>query len=72
MKNIDVFNSLWNDYEDLFKDIWNRNSDDEILEKLIYDSKDIFIKNTIQITGVEFTLIELEEINKIVEEFFKS
>ena len=72
MKNIDVFNSLWNDYEDLFKDIWNRNSDDEILEKLIYDSKDIFIKNTIQITGVEFTLVEVEEINEIVEEFFKS
>ncbi|WP_396165472.1 hypothetical protein [Flavobacterium sp.] len=72
MNNIDVFNSFWNDYEILFRDIWNRNSDDEILEKLIYDSKDIFIKNTIQITGVEFTLVEVEEINEIVEEFFKS
>ena len=72
MNNIEIFNNFWIDYESLFKDIWNRNSDDENLEKLIYDSKDIFIKNTIQMTGIEFTLIELEEINKMVEEFFKS
>jgi hypothetical protein len=42
------------------------------IEDLIYKTKDIFIKNTIQKTGKEFSSIELAEVNKIVNEFFKS
>lgn len=44
MENIEVFESFWDEYINTFKKIWNRDLDDENIEKLIYETKDIFVK----------------------------
>lgn len=72
MNNIKVFSNFWNGYTNTFREIWDRDLDDENLENLIDETKDIFVKNTVQITGEEFTSIDLAEIAKLVEDFFKS
>jgi hypothetical protein len=72
MENIEVFESFWDEYINTFKKIWNRDLDDENIEKLIYETKDIFVKNTVQITGIKFTSKDLAKIEIIVEALFKS
>jgi hypothetical protein len=72
MENIEVFENFWDEYINTFKKIWNRDLDDENIEKLIYETKDIFLKNTVQITGIKFTSNDLAKIEIIVEALFKS
>jgi hypothetical protein len=75
MNNISIFKEFWLSYTEVLGKIYNRNSENlqlEKLEDLIYETKDVFIKNTQQKTGVVFSTIELAEVNVIVDSFIKS
>lgn len=75
MDNISIFKEFWNSYTEVLSKLNIRNNDNfqiEKLEDLIYETKDIFVKNTQQKTGKEFSNIESAEVNKIVDAFLKS
>lgn len=75
MENIEVFKEFWYSYTAVLSkqyDKSNENLQIENLEDLIYDTKDVFVKNTQQKTGKVFSNLELAEVNKIVDSFIKS
>ncbi len=75
MDNISIFKEFWNSYSAVLLKLYdrtNKNLQVEKLEDLIYETKDVFIKNTQKKTGQEFSSIELAEITKLVETFLTS
>lgn len=75
MDNVSIFKEFWNSYTAVLSKLYDRTNENqqaEKLEDLIYETKDVFIKNTQQKTGREFSSIELAEITKIVDSFIKS
>ena len=75
MDNISIFKEFWFSYIVVLSKVYDRSGENSQLEKhedLIYETRDIFIKNTEQKTGVEFSNIELAEVNEIVDSFIKS
>lgn len=75
MTNLVIFKEFWISYTSVLSNLYNRakgKHDIEKLEDLIYDTRDIFIKNTVQKTGNLFTNLELAEVNKLVDSFLKS
>lgn len=75
MDNIKIFKEFWYPYTEVFSKVYNRNNENiqiEKLEDLIHETKNIFIKNTQQKTGREFSSLELAEVTKIVDSFIKS
>ncbi len=75
MDNVSIFKEFWFSYIVVLGKIYDISSDNfeiEKLEDLIYETKDVFLKNTQQKTGREFTNLELAEVNKIVDSFMKS
>jgi hypothetical protein len=75
MDNLSIFKEFWFSYTVVLEKIYDRSGDSfqiENIENLVYETKDIFIKNTLQKTGIEFSRIELAEVSKIVDSFIKS
>ncbi len=75
MDNISIFKEFWFSYAEVLGKIYDKNSKNPQLEKLedlIYETKNIFIKNTVQKTGREFSNIELAEVTEIIDSFIKS
>jgi hypothetical protein len=75
MNNIEIFKEFWNSYTSVLSKLYDRTNDNpqiEKLEDLIYETKDVFIKNTQQKSGRLFSNLELVEVNKIVDSFIKS
>jgi len=75
MDNITVFKEFWDSYISTLSKQYDRNSDTLNTlknEDLIFETKVIFIKNTQQKTGKEFSNKELEQIIAIVDSFLKS
>jgi hypothetical protein len=75
MDNITIFKEFWYSYTEVLSKLYIRNNENfqiEKLEDLIYETKDIFVKNTQQKTGKRFSNIELTEVAKIVDAFIKS
>lgn len=75
MNNLAIFKEFWVSYTSVLSNLYNRakgNHDIEKLEDLIFETRDIFIKNTVQKTGNLFTNLELAEVNKLVDSFLKS
>jgi hypothetical protein len=75
MDNIKIFKEFWNSYTTVLLNLYDRNNEDSVaqkLEDLIYETKDVFVKNTSQKTGKEFSSKELAEVATIVASFIKS
>ena len=75
MNNLDIFKEFWISYTAVLSKLHDRTIDNlqiEKLEDLIYETKDVFIKNTQQKTGRLFLNLKLVEVNKIVDSFIKS
>lgn len=75
MDNISIFKEFWNSFTEVLASQYNRNDENngvEIKEDLIFETKNIFVKNTQQLTGKEFSSLELAEATKIVDAFLKS
>lgn len=75
MDNITVFKEFWYSYTAVLSKQYDRNNENlqiEKLEDLIYETKNVFVKNTRQKTGIEFSNLELAEVNEIVDSFIKS
>lgn len=75
MDNITVFKELWDSYTSILSKQYDKNNDNLNTQKnedLIFETKVIFIKNTQQKTGKEFSSKELAEITSIVDSFIKS
>lgn len=75
MDNVAVFKEFWNSFTEVLAIQYNRNDENnrvEIQEDLLFETKNIFVKNTQQITGKKFSSLELAEVTKIVDAFLKS
>ncbi|MCZ2249096.1 MAG: hypothetical protein LC111_10095 [Bacteroidia bacterium] len=75
MDNLSIFKDFWNSFTGVLASQYNRNDENngvEIKEDLIFETKNIFVKNTQQLTGKEFSSLELAEATKIVDAFLKS
>ena len=75
MDNITVFKEFWDSYISILSKQYDRNNDNlntQKKEDLIFETKELFIKNTRQITGKEFSSKELLEVTAIVDSFIKS
>lgn len=75
MDNITVFKEFWDSYTSILSKQYDKNNDNlntQANEDLIFEAKEIFIKNTRQKTGKEFSSKELAEITAIVDSFIKS
>jgi hypothetical protein len=75
MDNILIFKEFWNSYIQVLATQYNRNNENNAVDKqedLIFETKNVFVKSTQQITGNEFSILELAEVNEIVDIFLKS
>jgi hypothetical protein len=75
MDNITFFKEFWDSYTSILSKQYDKNNDNLNTQKnedLIFETKEIFIKNTRQKTGKEFSNKELAEITAIVDSFIKS
>lgn len=58
MDNNEIFKEFWKSYTSVLSKLYDRTNDNpkiEKLENLIYETKDVFIKNTQQKTGRLFS-----------------
>ncbi len=75
MDNVTVFREFWDSYTSILSKQYDKNNDNLNTQKnedLIFETKEIFIKNTRQKTGKEFSSNELAEVTAIVDSFIKS
>lgn len=75
MDNITVFKEFWESFTGVLVTQYNRNNENNKVDKqedLIFETKNTFVKYTQHITGIEFSSLELAEVNKIVHAFLKS
>jgi hypothetical protein len=75
MDNITVFKEFWESFTGVLVTQYNRNNENNKVDKqedLIFETKNTFVKYTQYITGIEFSSLELAEVNKIVHAFLKS
>jgi hypothetical protein len=75
MDNVTIFKEFWDSYTSILSKQYDKNNDNLNTQKnedLIFETKEIFIKNTRQKTGKESSSKELAEITSIVDSFIKS